>query len=62
MAALGIAHQCADSCLVDGDIDRIKSADDFIGDGAGLLFAADTDIAAEPQFPREPGQKQDGCD
>ncbi len=60
VTSLGVAHQCADACLVERDIDRIEAADNFIGDSAGILFAADTRVAAQLPMAGEPPKKQDG--
>lgn len=58
---IAIAHQRSDTSLVDSNVDRIKPANNLVGNFARFLFAADSDIAAKLPEPREPRDKHDRC-
>ena len=59
MSAVGIAQERGDTRFINGYFHRIEPAAGFIGNLAGLLFAADADVTTEPQEPRKPRDEQD---
>ena len=59
MTAFGSAEQRANACFVDDNIGRIEPDDDFVGDCARVILAADSCIAAELPMTGKPPQEQD---
>ena len=56
MTARRIFHQSADACAIKDNVDGFKATNGFLGEAAGMVVIADTDIAAKAHAFRCPGE------
>ena len=62
MATGGVFHQRAHPCTIENNIGGFKPANGFLGEAAGMVFIADTDVASKAHALGCPGKQQDRRD